>query len=160
MKKLNSVEKKGFLIGAVSGAGLVAIGFAVTVFLSSSPTIPPIAKQSVGELVDHCFESYNDGIQELSKYSTEIKIVTLFPDLERENVTKGQILCGLEALNFSKSDAEDMFIEESGRIDNSNFQAKWEALPTCEDGQVICLKEETRSWEVRHLTITLKDFRP
>jgi hypothetical protein len=160
LKKSNSLGKKSFLIGAASGAGLVAIGIAVSVFVSASPTLPPLTKQPISELVGNCFEGYNEGIQVLSKYSTEIEIVTLFPELERENVTKGQILCSLEALDFSMSDAEVIFIEESGRIDNSNFQAKWEALPTCGNGEALfCLKGTTKSWEVRHLTITLKDFR-
>lgn len=163
MKKLNSIEKKSFLIGAVSGSFLVATLLLISLLVAIS--LPPFSAQEenapkpIAELVDNCFESYNTGISMLSKYSVAVEIVTLFPDLERDNVTKGQILCSLEALDFSTLEAEDVFSKDSGRFDNANFQAKWEAVPTCEGGGTIC-QEDDYTWEVRQLTITLTDFRP
>jgi hypothetical protein len=170
LKKLNSLDKKSFLIGLVSGAGIIATSITISILVANSLTSPPMqeeeAQKSFAEIVGHCFDSYNEGIDMLSTYSKEIEIRTFFPTLERENVTKEQIVCSLEALSFSKSDAEGLFVERSGRIDNDDFQVKWKAMPTCQakDGSSegrnpFCSKSQ-QSFETVDLFIYLKDFRP
>jgi hypothetical protein len=164
MKKKNALEKKSFLFGVGAGAGLVATTFTTFLllnnFLNSSPNEEVEVQKALSEIVAPCFEGYNEGIVMLSKYTKEIEILTLFPNLERENVTKEQIICSLEAMNFSKSDAEDLFTEELGRLDNDDFQVKWEAKATCKNGAVYFCKKATANWQVRQLNILLKDFRP
>jgi len=163
-------DKKSFIFGLLAGIAITAIASSI-VYLTSA-TRPPSAdvfefKESIDTLANPCVERYNTGI--FSNRSDEIRIETFFPALERELVTREQVACILGALNFPEVQAAELFELESGRLDNADFQVKWQALPTCpvqsepSDGKnpftKYCSNKE-KTLEIRELIINLKDFRP
>ena len=90
-------------------------------------------KKSIESLTQPCFQDFTEGVW-FNNLTLETEV--LLPNIEREEVTVDQIACVLDALGFSPDALQTLQSQDAGRLDNEEFQMKWETKPLCEEGRL------------------------
>jgi hypothetical protein len=90
-------------------------------------------KKSIESLTQPCFQDFTEGVW-FNNLTLETEV--LLPNIEREEVTVDQIACVLDALGFSPDALQAFQSQDVGRLDNEEFQMKWETKPLCEEGKL------------------------
>ena len=149
MRKLRNKSK-----AALTAWALLLISSSVGIFLYNSQN------NSIQSLTESCFESFTEDVKftELT-----VEILTLLPNIEREEVNLAQLTCVTSALGFPEDLVETIQSQKQGREDNQSFQLKWDTKPVCtEESALNTSKYSSCSGDAAGrpaLQLVFKDFR-
>jgi hypothetical protein len=146
-------------LGTKSKAALATIAL-LLIFSSVGISLYNGQNNSIQSLTESCFESFTEDI-EFTELTVEI--LTLLPNIEREEVNLAQLSCVISALGFPEDLVETIQSQQEGREDNDSFQLKWDTKPVCTDKSVYnSSKASTCSGDAAGrpaLQLVFKDFR-
>ena len=149
MRKLGIKSK-----AALATIALLLISSSVGIFFYNSQN------KSIQSLTESCFESFT---QDVEFTALTVEILTLLPNLEREEVNLAQLSCVTSALGFPENLVYTIQTQKEGREDNDSFQLKWDTKPVCtEDSAFNTSKFSTCSGDAAGrpaLQLVFKDFR-